>query len=594
METITFSVKVVSGEFSEDSESYSFTLQAGDELSLMGKAELLCATPPKEKTGLSALLRRLGKTPRSKTPCLVCMNHRTNQSVSLPFGCRGRFCTRSPLEQGMLGGEHTVRSIIERVRLPVNVSVPSRPPRNPYDRHGVREGHRYKLLNIVSKTVVLCLVLRRQEVSPSHFLLLRCMPRFNVAEASVHTAALESLLLRHAFDPDAYSRAVRESRPELECMTEECVSPRRSRLCVSGQDSLAPALQRLSMCGYVGGLSENSVGARLGEGPGDEREYVTPDWTEDELRTNEEIPYEELWTNQNAESLGKEPNLISFHTSSSLDGSLGTVVTRVSTPPPIPPKSDAVREECRYLLAPPVPPRCSKGGSVSSPAPSPPVPPRFPKTSTSTRPNLSFYSSGLQDSCSPSPDATLYCYPCSWADCPAPNPASPDQTCAAPAENTSSSQPAQATWAEPWVESFTSPTPRMRPPPPQSRFAPFGALNPFNRQSPCPSPEPTANDSSRGAEGGGTSSSGADGSPSPPDPTWRPPSDLSALSLEEVSACLRFIGLPEAAVAVFQRERIDGSLLVQLTEDILSHDFHLSRLHVTKITQFIQGWRPKI
>lgn len=60
------SPQVVSGEFSEDSEPYSFTLQAGDELSLMGKAELLCATPSKEKTGLSALLRRLGKTPRSK------------------------------------------------------------------------------------------------------------------------------------------------------------------------------------------------------------------------------------------------------------------------------------------------------------------------------------------------------------------------------------------------------------------------------------------------------------------------------------------------------------------------------------------------
>lgn len=249
----------------------------------------------------------------------------------------------------MLGGEHTVRSIIERVRLPVNVSVPSRPPRNPYDRHAVREGHRYKLLNIVSKTVVLCMVLRRQEVSPSHFLLLRCMPRFNVAEASVHTAAMESLLLRHAFDPDAYSRAVRETRPELECMTEECVSPRRSRVCVSGQDSLAPALQHLSMCGYGSGVSDNlsqrcrdSLGERLGEVPGEEREYVTPEWTEAEMRTSEEIPYEELWTNQNAEGLGKEPNLISFHSSSSLDGPLGTVVTRVSTPPPVPPKSDAV------------------------------------------------------------------------------------------------------------------------------------------------------------------------------------------------------------------------------------------------------------
>lgn len=270
------------------------------------------------------------------------MNHRTNQSLSLPFGCRGRFCTRSPLEQGMLGGEFTVRSIIERVRLPVNVSVPSRPPRNPYDRHAVREGHRYKLLNIVSKTVVLCLVLRRQEVSPSHFLLLRCMPRFNAAEASPHAAALEGLLLRHSFDPDAYSRAVRETGPELEGMTEECVSPsRRSRL--------APALQRLSTCGYGGGggvgvadgqsqRCRDPVGERLGE----EREYVTPDWTEAEMRGGEEIPYEELWTNQNAESLGKEPNLISFHSSSSMDGSLGTVVTRVTTPPPIPPKSDAV------------------------------------------------------------------------------------------------------------------------------------------------------------------------------------------------------------------------------------------------------------
>ncbi|XP_054618434.1 GRB2-associated and regulator of MAPK protein 2 isoform X2 [Dunckerocampus dactyliophorus] len=595
METVTFSVKVVSGEFSEDSEPYSFTLQAGDELSLMGKAELLCATPTKEKTGLSALLRRLGKTPRSKTPCLVCMNHRTNQSVSLPFACRGRFCTRSLLEQGMLGGEHTVRSIIERVRLPVNVSVPSRPPRNLYDRHAVREGHRYKLLNIVSKTVVLCMVLRRQEVSPSHFLLLRCMPRFNVAEASVHTAALESLLLRYAFDTDAYSRAVRETRPELECMTEECVSPRRSRMCVTAQDSLAPALQQLSMCGYGGGVSDSlshrcrdSLGVQLGEGPGEEREYVTPEWTEDEMRTGEEIPYEELWTNQNAEGLGKEPNLISFHSSSSLDGSLGTMVTTVAAPPPVPPKSDAVREECRYLIAPPVPPRCSKLGSISSPAPSPPVPPRFPKTSTSPRPNLSFYSSGLQDSCSPSPDTSLYCYPCSWADCPAPN-TNPDPVSATPADTTAIPQTAQATWAEPWVDSYTT-GPRLRPPPPQSRFAPFGALNPFNRQSPCPSPEPADNpDSSRGAEGGGI-----EGVAAPTDPTWRPPADLSALSLEEVSACLRFIGLSEAAVSVFQRERIDGRLLVQLTEDILSHDFHLSRLHVTKITQFIQGWRPKI
>lgn len=66
-------LQVVSGEFSEDSEPYSFTLQAGDELSLMGRAELLCAAPPREKAGLTALLRRLGKTPRSEYSRSCCL-----------------------------------------------------------------------------------------------------------------------------------------------------------------------------------------------------------------------------------------------------------------------------------------------------------------------------------------------------------------------------------------------------------------------------------------------------------------------------------------------------------------------------------------
>uniref|UniRef100_A0AAZ3RZY3 CABIT domain-containing protein n=1 Tax=Oncorhynchus tshawytscha TaxID=74940 RepID=A0AAZ3RZY3_ONCTS len=551
METISFTVKVRGEGFSEDSESYSVVLQPGDELSLTGKAEFLTATPTTEKTGLSALLRRLGKTPRSKTPCLVCMNHRTNQSISLPFACRGRFCTRSPLEQGMLGADHTVRSIIERVRLPVNVTVPTRPPRNPYDRHVVREGHRYKLLNIVSKTVVLCLVLRPIQLVPSHFLLLRCMPRFSVATPSATT---DSLLLRqHAnFDPDGYSRAVRETRPELSeervCVSEDgvCVSPRRGGVCVSAQDS-----QLLSVCVFAGGgVTDNiSQSQRCRDSLGEGTEYLSPNWTEAELQTSEEIPYEELWTNQTAEGLGKaEPNRISVHSSSSLDGLLGTarlaMVTRVSTPPPVPPKSDAVREECRFLIAPPVPPRCCKGDSspsCPSPTPSPPVPPRFPQT------HLSYYSSGPPNRYT----------------------------------HTHTHTPHAHTLTISLSLILTSLS---------LSIFPFFSLYP----SPCPSPEPIpANQTaelSRGAEGGGT----CEGSTPPSDPAWRPPTDLSALSLEEVSASLRFIGLSEAAVGVFQRERVDGSLLVQLDEETLSHDFHLSRLHVTKITQFIQGWRPKI
>ncbi|KAF7235874.1 GRB2-associated and regulator of MAPK protein 2, partial [Varanus komodoensis] len=79
-----------------------------------------------------------------------------------------------------------------------------------------------------------------------------------------------------------------------------------------------------------------------------------------------------------------------------------------------------------------------------------------------------------------------------------------------------------------------------------------------------------------------------DGSP------WQPPADLSALSLEGVSRCLRFIGLSEDVVSFFARERIDGSIFVQLTEEILSEDFRLTKLQVKKIMQFIKGWRPKV
>lgn len=76
--------------------------------------------------------------------------------------------------------------------------------------------------------------------------------------------------------------------------------------------------------------------------------------------------------------------------------------------------------------------------------------------------------------------------------------------------------------------------------------------------------------------------------------SWQPPADLSALSVEEVSRSLRFIGLSEDVVSFFARERIDGSIFVQLSEDILADDFHLTKLQVKKIMQFIKGWRPKI
>lgn len=75
---------------------------------------------------------------------------------------------------------------------------------------------------------------------------------------------------------------------------------------------------------------------------------------------------------------------------------------------------------------------------------------------------------------------------------------------------------------------------------------------------------------------------------------WQPPSSLAGLSIEEVSKSLRFIGLPDDIVSLFVSEKIDGNLLLQLTEEILSEDFKLSKLQVKKLMQFMNGWRPKI
>lgn len=214
--------------------------------------------------------------------------------------------------------------------------------------------------------------------------------------------------------------------------------------------------------------------------------------------------------------------------------------------------------------------------------------------------------------------------------------------------------------ADPPLKPYRS-CPRLKPPHPQKRFAPFGALNPFagptewpeSPEWPKPPSAPAAPSSSsspepfapveepappprppkgfegdsivirgaaplspavlRGAEGGVTRVYLAQGvievppvargdggvplaapRPSGDGSPWLPPADLSALSLEEVSKCLRFIGLSEDVVSFFARERIDGSIFVQLSEEILADDFHLTKLQVKKIMQFIKGWRPKI
>lgn len=227
MEEITFNVKVASGECNEDTEVYNITLCTGDELTLMGQAEILYAKTFKEKSRLNTIFKKIGKLNsisklgKGKMPCLICMNHRTNESISLPFQCKGRFSTRSPLELQMQEGEHTIRNIVEKTRLPVNVTVPSPPPRNPYDLHFIREGHRYKFVNIQTKTVVVCCVLRNNKILPMHFPLHLTVPKFSLPEHLVKGEVWPETLVHHwlgicqeQFDIDEYSRAVRDVKTD--------------------------------------------------------------------------------------------------------------------------------------------------------------------------------------------------------------------------------------------------------------------------------------------------------------------------------------------------------------------------------------------
>ncbi|XP_063779734.1 GRB2-associated and regulator of MAPK protein 1 isoform X3 [Pseudophryne corroboree] len=759
MEEITFNVKVASGESNEDTEVYNITLCTGDELTLMGQAEILYAKTSKEKSRLNTIFKKIGKLNsisklgKGKMPCLICMNHRTNESISLPFQCKGRFSTRSPLEIQMQDGEHTIRNIVEKTRLPVNVTVPSPPPRNQYDLHFIREGHRYKFVNIQTKTVVVCYVLRAGKIIPMHFPLHLSVPKFSLPENVAKGEMWQDPVVQHwynicqeQFDIEEYSRAVRDVKADW---NEECKSPKKSYC--SGhshipnslsyaRDELTQSFHRLSVCVYGNNLHGNSEVNLHGcrdlcgdwavfpqdspqyQDSGDSgSDYLFPETGEEpvSLPANPELPYEELWlelgtakrvgqplTRSQSEKNKCDPFRGSIHSkcgasSLSSPGSLlkSNCLDISLPPPPVPPKSEAVKEECRLLNAPPVPPRSSK---PSSPTPSvPPATGKLAQQQTrSPSPTLSYYSSGLhsigvtENEVAKSSDSTqVSCYPCNWIKNESSDVESKLSCGTAPPEIL----PLRLSWPNRYCggaegmntndllvdqcRSYYSYPRQKTPATPKRNFpAPFDlsgsdsltgwtqeTLNEFasvtegcpksasyslessaekivpdssTKQSmSCPALPPRAPKSSEvvtvleplplsmkidGAEEEPLTCSPditdehylsrkgmqdifsisypfssplhmqlaprscGDGSP------WQPPSDLSGLSMEEVSKSLRFIGLSEDVVSFFVSEKIDGNLLVQLTEEILSEDFKLSKLQVKKILQFINGWRPKM
>ncbi|XP_043100097.1 GRB2-associated and regulator of MAPK protein 1 [Puntigrus tetrazona] len=737
MEEISFNVKMASGESNEDTEVYNITLSTGDELTLMGQAEILYAKTSREKSRFNTIFKRIGKLNsisklgRGKMPCLICMNHRTNESISLPFQCRGRFSTCSPLELQMQEGEHTIRTIVEKTRLPVNVMVPSSPPRNPHDLHLIREGHRYKLVNIQTKTVVVCCALRSNKILPVHFPLhvSTALPRLLVPEGLLQGEAwLETVVHRwfaycqEQFDIDDYSRAVRDVRVDW---IEDGKSPKKSSaggtgsgsaICnssgsngcpshvhlpsslSSARDELTQSFHRLSVCVYGNNLHGNSEVNLQGcvslcgdcvpaEVP--DADYLFPELQESSSGSlKPDVPYEELWLDH-----VKNPGSVLDHTEGVRNSTVSgcTTVLPYPTagpttallgadvnlpPPPVPPKSEAVKEECRLLNAPPIPPRSSKqAGSSSATVPYPPAKPRQTDT-RSPSPTLSYYSSGLHniggegESPSESDDQNQACYPCNWTR-PEDSEGSKPLPCLSASVDASFSRlswPNDFCGADSYkgedfpslhCRSYSS-YPRKRTPG-TPKACPSGLLD-FSRRvngeggaaaskaqqssqscskstsytmemcrdkseecntkqnQSCPilpPRTPKCNDTKKETDSATTATADADAleleskscsldrphhsttdvfSISYPVATasWQPPSNLSGISIEEVSKSLRFIGMSDDVVSLFVQEKIDGNLLLQLTEEILSEDFKLSKLQVKKLMQFINGWRPKM
>uniref|UniRef100_A0A6J0TE05 GRB2-associated and regulator of MAPK protein 1 isoform X2 n=1 Tax=Pogona vitticeps TaxID=103695 RepID=A0A6J0TE05_9SAUR len=761
MEEITFNVKVASGECNEDTEVYNITLCTGDELTLMGQAEILYAKSSKEKSRLNTIFKKIGKLNsisklgRGKMPCLICMNHRTNESISLPFQCKGRFSTRSPLELQMQEGEHTIRNIVEKTRLPVNVTVPCSPPRNPYDLHFVREGHRYKFVNIQTKTVVVCCALHNNKIIPMHFPLHLALPKFTLPESLVKGEMWHEAFIKHwfslcqeQFDIDEYSRAVRDVKADW---NEDCKSPQKSwptshnhvpNSLSYARDELTQSFHRLSVCVYGNNLHGNSEvnlhGCRdlcnewglfshdalqyqdSGDGSSD---YLFPEVSEEPLclPTKPELPYEELWLDQGGGKMSDQPLTRSQSEKNKCDNYRSSFRSKCGTsslpapgsltaaskssdvslpPPPVPPKSEAVREECRLLNAPPVPPRNSKPTSTS-----PSIPPRTSKPARqqtrSPSPTLSYYSSGLHsinttegETENPAESTPVTCCPCSavkvdlqdfgnklplgspsadplssrlsWPNhysgaaeglnrsgflfdsnrsysyprqktpntpkrnCPAPFTfdferselpvgnallATAELACTASGCPKSASYSLECTDEKTLTECSTQQSlscPALPPRAPKTAdekpsldLCPLPLRIDGAEEEPQKGSPDVSEDQYLGKKDIQDILSNAypfssplhlqlaprscgDGSP------WQPPVDLSGLSVEEVSKSLRFIGLSEDVITFFVTEKIDGNLLVQLNEEILSEDFKLSKLQVKKILQFINGWRPKM
>ncbi|KXJ17488.1 GRB2-associated and regulator of MAPK protein-like [Exaiptasia diaphana] len=71
------------------------------------------------------------------------------------------------------------------------------------------------------------------------------------------------------------------------------------------------------------------------------------------------------------------------------------------------------------------------------------------------------------------------------------------------------------------------------------------------------------------------------------------PDDLTALNVEGVTDSLKYLKMDQY-IEKFKEELIDGTMLVELSEDMMEESLGItSSLHRKKLKKFIDGWRPK-
>uniref|UniRef100_A0A2K6SH03 GRB2 associated regulator of MAPK1 subtype 2 n=1 Tax=Saimiri boliviensis boliviensis TaxID=39432 RepID=A0A2K6SH03_SAIBB len=524
MEAITFSVKVVSGEFSEDSEVYNFTLHAGDELTLMGQAEILCAKTTKERSRFTTLLRKLGR-------------------AGALAGMGG----------GGLGGAG-----YEELWAHQGPEGLSRPPPGP---------------DLISFGTA--------------------GPRRRETEA-----------LPPPVPPK--SEAVKE---ECRLLNAPPVPPRGGHGSgqLSGSPPVPPRFPKLqpvhcpssSLSYYSSGL-QDGAGSRSGSGspsPDTYSLYCYPcTWGDCKVGESSSCPPPGPLPSTT------QPSQASRTLTEPLSGraaSLLGVDTPVKTYHSCPPLFKPSHAQKRFapfgalnpFSGPPYPSGSSVASSSGPTTTSGPVATSSPAYSPGLASPGQSYSAAPSSSCAPSSSSSS-----EWQE-PALEPFDPFEL-----GQGSSPEPELLHSQDPRVVGTPGPGPHLSPLGPHKAFEPEGLVL---RQIPTPL-SPAA---LQGPEAGGArlflTQGRLEGPPASPRDgatgfgvrdasSWQPPADLSALSLEEVSRSLRFIGLSEDVVSFFARERIDGSIFVQLSEDILADDFHLTKLQVKKIMQFIKGWRPKI